>query len=122
MASFLMGRGSFTSANGTIYVDEDYARTLEKSANAHGGWYHRVYNAVKDSLGNKLFEISIPHYKKWKNTLMHGELVLFCHRTAIRAQDIDELERILVDDPEFIDIQVHGFRISRRFFQVATSY
>ncbi|KAF8966311.1 hypothetical protein BDZ97DRAFT_2057545 [Flammula alnicola] len=122
MAAFLMGRGSFISSNGTQYIDEEYAETLRRAANSHRGFYHRVYNVVKDSLGNKLLEISIPHYKKWKSTLAHGELVYLSSSTGIRAQDIDKLEQNLIADPAFTDIQVHGFRISRKFFEVATSY
>ncbi|KAF8159503.1 hypothetical protein B0H34DRAFT_406659 [Crassisporium funariophilum] len=122
MAAFLRGRGSFTSANGTTYVDEEYAETLRKSANAQPGYYHRIYNVVKDSVGNKLLEISIPHYKKWKSTLSHGELIYLSPLTTIRTQDVDELEILLLEDPDFVDIQVHGFRINRRFFEVATSF
>lgn len=62
-------------SNGTAYTDEVYAEKLKRAANSQPGYYHRVYNVVKDSLGNKLLEVSIPHYKKWKSTLMEGELV-----------------------------------------------
>jgi len=122
MAAFLMGRGTFTSSNGTAYTDEIYAAKLREATISKPGYYHRVYNVVKDTLGNKLLEVSIPHYKKWKSTLMHGDLVYLSPSTGIRAQDIDELERLLVADDNFKDIQVHGFRISRKFFEVATSF
>jgi hypothetical protein len=61
--------------NGTTYHDVEFRRTLEMKANAHQGRYHRLYNVVRDSLGNKLLELSIPAYKRWKTTLAPGELV-----------------------------------------------
>ena len=39
-----------------------------------------MYNVVKDTLGNKLLEVSIPHYKKWKSTLIEGELIYYSDR------------------------------------------
>ncbi|TFK39850.1 hypothetical protein BDQ12DRAFT_722057 [Crucibulum laeve] len=120
MASFLMGRGLFTSSNGTTYEDYDYAQKLKRAPLEARSFYH-VYNVVKDTLGNKLLEISILHYKKWKSTLKHGELVYLSPQTGIRARDIDELERILLEDPDFVDVQVHGFRITKRFFELAHS-
>ncbi|PPQ84436.1 hypothetical protein CVT26_007914 [Gymnopilus dilepis] len=122
MASFLLGRGSFTSENGTTYVDEQYAKLLEDSVDPNAGWYRRIYNEVKDSVGKKLLEVSIPRYKKWKSRLMHGDLIYLSTMTAIRSEDLDELERTLLDNPDFTDIQVHGFRLTRRFFEVANSY
>jgi len=69
--TFFLSRRS----NGTSYTDEVYAEKLRQAANSQSGYYHRVYNVVKDTLGNKLLEVSIPHYKKWKSTLIDGELV-----------------------------------------------
>ena len=42
--------------------------------------------------------------------------------TAIRAEDIDELEDILLSNPDFEDVQFWNFRVNRRFFEVARSY
>jgi hypothetical protein len=44
------------------------------------------------------------------------------HRTALRGKDVEALERIFLDDPEFVDVQVQGYRVNRRFFEVANSY
>ena len=44
------------------------------------------------------------------------------HRTAIRAQDVDAVIQHLLGDPTFDDLQVHGYKISRKFFEVAAMY
>lgn len=50
------------------------------------------------------------------------ELTKLNCRTGIRTEDIDELEQLLLADPEFVDVQVLGFRVNRRFFEAALSY
>ena len=42
--------------------------------------------------------------------------------TAVRAQDLDAVIQHLLDDPTFGDLQVHGYKISRKFFEVAASF
>jgi len=123
MASFLVGRGTFTSPNGTAYEDHDYvAKQRRALAIQKRRSYHHIYDIVVDSLGNKLLQVSIPHYKKWKSTVSEEELIYLSPMTAIRGGEIDELEKALLDDPNFEDIQVHGFRITRTFFEVVRSY
>jgi hypothetical protein len=68
-------RPYFIRDNGTTYHNVEFARTLERKANEHQGRYHRLYNVVRDSLGNKLLEMSVPAYKRWKRTLAPGDLV-----------------------------------------------
>lgn len=51
------------------------------------------------------------------------ELTCLCYsRTAIRALDIHDIERILLEREDFEDIQWRGFKADRRFFEVARSY
>ncbi|WWC69551.1 uncharacterized protein I206_103493 [Kwoniella pini CBS 10737] len=122
MADFLLGRGNFIMQNGTIYKDDLYISKLKETANSHRGWYHKWHNVVKDSLGNKLLEVSIPYYKKWKNGLSQDELIHLSPMTAIRAHDLEELEKVMLSREDFIDVQVHGYTISKKFVQVASSF
>ncbi|KAF8887288.1 hypothetical protein BD779DRAFT_512433 [Infundibulicybe gibba] len=123
MAAFLLGRGSFTASNGTTYEDHDYALALKReTSESHVRLYRRAYNVVRDTLGNKLLEISVPHYRRWKSSLDPAEIVYLSPKTTIRARDIDQLEHILISNPDFVDIQVRGFRISKTFIEVACSY
>jgi hypothetical protein len=55
--------------------------------------------------------------------LVELELTCVCYsRTAFRALDIHEFERILLEREDFEHIQYKGFKVDRRFFEVATSY
>lgn len=56
--------------NGTLYADDDHAEELEHHRlRQQGTGFHRFYNVVVDTMGSKLLEISVPHYKKWTSTL-----------------------------------------------------
>ncbi|WVQ70208.1 uncharacterized protein L199_008433 [Kwoniella botswanensis] len=121
MAEFLLKGGQFDWPNGTSYTDDHYIARFNTPSD-HKGWYHHTYNVVKNAVGDKLFEASIPRYKKWKAGLKHNEIIHLSPNTAIRSQNIDKLEKTLLDNPEFKEIQVNGFRISRRFFEAANAY
>jgi hypothetical protein len=56
-------------------------------------------------------------------SLSSSELTCVCYsRTAFRALDIHEFERILLEREDFENIQYKGFKVDRRFFEVARSY
>ncbi|KAJ3524751.1 hypothetical protein NMY22_g10864 [Coprinellus aureogranulatus] len=42
--------------------------------------------------------------------------------TYIRHEDVDEIERLLLDDPDFTDIELSGIRITRSFLEAALAY
>ena len=48
---------------------------MEKAGNLYPSWYYRAFNTVRDSVGNKLLEMSVPAFKKWKRGLDRGEMV-----------------------------------------------
>ncbi|GFZ50802.1 hypothetical protein JCM24511_08560 [Saitozyma sp. JCM 24511] len=120
-AAFMLGRGSFTWDNGTTYSDPEFQNALA-TADVNEGWYHRVHKVVRDTVGNAFLQVSIPYYKKWKAGLKEGDLVRLSSTTAIRALDIHDIERILLEREDFEDIQWRGFKADRRFFEVARSY
>ncbi|KAJ3529083.1 hypothetical protein NMY22_g9146 [Coprinellus aureogranulatus] len=133
------------SENGTVYVDHDFADTLREGQERASRWpaASRMYKKVKNLAGQTLLAISIPHYKRWKATLTPGEVVWLspkyvafqsfpnvaknsqayvASRTYIRHEDVDEIERLLLDDPDFTDIELSGIRITRSFLEAALAY
>jgi hypothetical protein len=43
-------------------------------------------------------------------------------RTYLRHEDVDEIERLLLEDPEFVDVELNGIRITRSFLEAALAY
>ncbi|KAF8659828.1 hypothetical protein AX16_001713 [Volvariella volvacea WC 439] len=120
-AAFLLGRGQFTSSNGTSYEDYDYKRKMRRAA-SEVKRFHPVFNVVRDTLGKRLLQVSIPHYKRWKRSLDPEQLVHLSDHTTIRAKDVDQLEAELLADSEFTEIEVHGFHLTREFFEIVRSF
>jgi len=48
---------------------------MAKAGNHYPSWYYRAYNVVRDSVGNKLLEMSVPTFKKWQRGLAHGDMI-----------------------------------------------
>lgn len=61
--------------NGTVYRDDHYVQIMAKAGNHYPSWYYRAYNVVRDSVGNKLLEMSVPTFKKWQRGLAHGDMI-----------------------------------------------
>ncbi|KAF5338329.1 hypothetical protein D9611_012472 [Ephemerocybe angulata] len=122
--AFLKGRGQFTSDNGTAYIDEDYVELLQKGAERAAKWSFasRTYRKVFNTFGTALAAISVPHYKHWKDTLMAGDVLWLSKKTYIRHEDVDELERLLLEDKDWTELEVHGLHLPRSFFEAVTSY
>ncbi|KAJ2934837.1 hypothetical protein H1R20_g2312, partial [Candolleomyces eurysporus] len=119
--AFLQGRGRFVSENGTEYVDNDFRALIERRA-FRPSTLHNVYDTVKNQVGKVLMRISVPHYKKWKATLTPGKVYYLSPNTYIRHEDVDEIERILLADPSFVELEFHGLHLPRSFFEAAAAY
>ncbi|TEB32793.1 hypothetical protein FA13DRAFT_1813157 [Coprinellus micaceus] len=124
VVAFLKGRGQFTSENGTIYVGDHFTHALKRGQDLASRWpaAHRVFKKVKTVAGQSLLRISVPHYKRWKRTLTPGEVFWLSPRTYLRHEDVDEIERLLLEDPEFVDVELNGIRITRSFLEAALAY
>ncbi|KAJ2918642.1 hypothetical protein MD484_g1774, partial [Candolleomyces efflorescens] len=119
--AFLQGRGEFVSENGTEYVDHDFKNLMERRA-FRPGTLNNIYGAVKNQVGKVLMRISVPHYKKWKATLTSGNVYYLSPNTYIRHEDVDEIERLLLADPDFVELELHGLHLPRSFFEAAAAY
>lgn len=62
--------------NGTMYVDDHFKKTLLKGRE-HATRYpglQRVYRRVKDTVGTTLLSMSVPGYRRWKESLTPGDI------------------------------------------------
>ncbi|KAJ3507203.1 hypothetical protein NMY22_g17002 [Coprinellus aureogranulatus] len=107
--AFLKGRGRFVSDNGTVYVDEHFIKTYEQGKKFARSFpkMHSLYRRVKDSMGSTLVAISVPVYKKWKDNLTPGRIFWLSAQSYIRHEDVPEIERLFLEDPDFTEVEVH---------------
>jgi len=120
MAKFLIGRGSFTHDNGTTYADKLFQRDIEVANRAHErrGWVH---NVVRDKVTSGLAQLSVHHYKRFRDDIKEDENILAVTRsTGILTRDLRALERALLEHPEFEDVQYQGWVLGKRFFQAVS--
>ena len=61
--------------NGTTYRDEHYVSILAKASTNYSSWYRRSFNTVRDALGNRYLEVTIPAFQKFMRHWADGELV-----------------------------------------------
>lgn len=50
------------------------------------------------------------------------EANLLRYSTYIRHEDVDEIERLLLADPNFVELELHGLHLPRSFFEAAAAY
>jgi len=120
VAAMLVGRGTYTHSNGTRAVDSHYIDVMEAGLRAaeKRGFFSKI---VRDKLGNALLEFTLPYYKTWRDqfaTKPDFEIAL-SNLSGFRARDLAAVERALLAHPDFDEIQVGGYRVTRRFIEAA---
>ncbi|KAG8866167.1 hypothetical protein FRB97_001769 [Tulasnella sp. 331] len=118
VAAFLLGNGRFTSANGTHYYDYEFADDqLEHKKRASER--SNLSNAVRRTLVSYLEPLGIHHYRRWRDdsAAASDAVVSFTPYTGFRVRDIHAIERALLADPEFEEVQFQHYVITRRFLE-----
>ncbi|KAG8943886.1 hypothetical protein FRC04_002427 [Tulasnella sp. 424] len=122
VADFLVSRGIYTASNGTRLVDRSFLEGLEKGE-AMLAKRSRWTRALTDAVSDTLVSIGMPVYRQWKERTLNGLDATFhlSETTAFHVRDIPHIERALLDNPEFKETQVLGYRITRRFIEAAAA-
>lgn len=65
----------------------------------------------------------VPAYKIWRNQWKDPDAVLYiAPSTAFRVKDLEAFELALLEDPIFEEINIEGYRIMRRWIEMAVEY
>ncbi|KAG8901385.1 hypothetical protein FRB99_005338 [Tulasnella sp. 403] len=123
VAAFLLGGGTYMHSNGTQVTDFQWAKLLDDEERKVAG-RSSLNNYVRDTLTSSLVDFSLPHYKRWRDKFNSDSkaVVHLSPNTAFLAGDIPEIERALLRHPEFDEVQVGKYRITRRFIEAAQLY
>ncbi|KAG8857214.1 hypothetical protein FRB96_005889 [Tulasnella sp. 330] len=118
VAAFLLGGGRFTHKNGTHYYDYEFADDqLEHKKRA--AKRSKLSSVVRRTLASYLEPLTIHHYRRWRDdsAAASDAVVSLTPYTGFRVRDIHPIERALLADPEFEEIQFQGYVITRRFLE-----
>ncbi|KAG8987375.1 hypothetical protein FRB95_002506 [Tulasnella sp. JGI-2019a] len=118
VAAFLLGNGKFTSANGTAYTDYDFADDQAEYVK-RASKRSRLSNTVRRKLVEYLQPLTIHHYRRWRDdsAATSDAVVSFTPSTGFRVRDIHNIERALLADPDFEEVQFQHYVITRRFLE-----
>ncbi|KAG8987619.1 hypothetical protein FRB90_003248 [Tulasnella sp. 427] len=122
IADFLVSRGRYTATNGTSLIDRSFLNGLEKGE-AMLAKRSRWSRALSDAVSDTLVSIGMPVYRQWKERTLNGLDATFhlSETTAFNVRDIPLIERALLENPEFKETQILGYRITRRFIEAANA-
>jgi len=120
IAEFLINRGAYTHTNGTTLVDRDFIEDLEQSEHRNAK-RSKVSRAVYDYFSDSLVNLGMPMYRHWKHRSLSGMDSTFhlSKNIAFQVRDIPHIERALLDDPNFTETHVVGYRVTRRLIEAA---
>ncbi|KIY70365.1 hypothetical protein CYLTODRAFT_419837 [Cylindrobasidium torrendii FP15055 ss-10] len=121
MALFLIGEGSFTTDNGTVYIDEHWSGQQDDGRSGVGEFLRNshVFNKIVNSVGDLLVQVTLPRYVQWKNSQSAEKLFHFTPKTALRFGDIDELVERLLAHPQMEEFQYGSMHFNRRWLEAA---
>jgi len=118
VAAFLLGNGLFTHENGTVYHDFEFAddqTEYKKQASKRSNFS----NAIRRTLVSYLQPLGLHHYRRWRDdsAATSDAVISFTPYTGFRVRDIHAIERALLADPEFEEVQFQTYVITRRFLE-----
>ncbi|KAG8990188.1 hypothetical protein FRB94_013659 [Tulasnella sp. JGI-2019a] len=116
VAAFLLGNGKFTSENGTAYTDYDFTNDqaeYKKMANKRS----KVSKIVRRKLIEYMEPLTLHHYRRWRDDSASNSNAVVSFTPFFRVRDIHNIERALLADPEFEEVQFQSYVITRRFLE-----
>ncbi|KAG8917883.1 hypothetical protein FRC00_013103 [Tulasnella sp. 408] len=111
-----------SDTNGTRLVDRDYIDIIEM-AERDNEKRSKWARAALDYFGEGLVNLSMPIYRRWKEHHIKNADSTFplSKNVVFRVRDIPAIERALLDDPDFNEASIGGYRITRRFIEAANA-
>ncbi|KAG9012164.1 hypothetical protein FRB90_006813 [Tulasnella sp. 427] len=120
MADFLVNRGIYTHSNGSQLIDRHWIDEQDESERENQE-RSRWSRALREKFSDMLVNVGFHFYRHWKETAANGHDKLYhvSNNVGFDVRDIPAIERALLDDPNFKELKVWNYRLTRRLLEAA---